>query len=224
MQILNLHKEVVQEFNGDFELPSQWQVDALANILITMVEHDPSDDFRLPGVSPRGAGIHVACMAITGPDSPNLDHVQGFSAMIAKANAGTPERCTPCTFPRPRNKESPPPNPACSSSCQNRRVHFDGTCQAYGRFGHEAVQCDQLVMFLYLKQYLAGSINKATLLAAESSWVERNNKWLGGDKAFYPSKIAMAYLEDVGITELQLDEVLDWSFFEVDGTSSDNDK
>ncbi len=34
----------------------------------------------------------------------------------------------------------------------------------------------------------------------------------------------MAYLEDVGITELQLDEALDWSFFEVDGTSSDDDE
>jgi hypothetical protein len=61
-------------------------------------------------------------------------------------------------------------------------------------------------MFLYLKGYLAGSINKATLLAAELSWVERNKKWFGGDKAIYPSKIAMAYLEDVGITKLKLDE------------------
>jgi hypothetical protein len=79
-------------------------------------------------------------------------------------------------------------------------------------------------MFLYLKQYLAGSIDKATLLAAELSWVECNKKWLGSDKASCPSKIAMAYLEDVGITELQLDEALDWSFFEVDGTSSDNNE
>jgi hypothetical protein len=77
-------------------------------------------------------------------------------------------------------------------------------------------------MSLYLKRYLAGSINRATLLAAESSWVEQNKKWLGGDKASYPSKIGMAYLEDVGITESQLDEALDWSFFEVDGTSSDD--
>ncbi len=52
--------------------------------------------------------------------------------------------------------------------------------------------------------------------------VERNKKWLGGDKASYPSKIAMAYLEDVGITYLQLDEALDWSFFKVDGTFSGN--
>jgi hypothetical protein len=79
-------------------------------------------------------------------------------------------------------------------------------------------------MFLYLKRFLAGSIDKATLLAAESFWVERNKKWLGSDKASYPSKIAMAYLEDVGITKSQLDEALDWSFFEVDGTSSDDDE
>jgi hypothetical protein len=79
-------------------------------------------------------------------------------------------------------------------------------------------------MFLYLKRYLAGSVDKATLLAAELSWVEHNMKWLGGGKASYPSEIAMAYLEDVGIIELQLDETLDWSFFEVDGTSSDDDE
>jgi hypothetical protein len=53
-----------------------------------------------PPVAPR--------MAITGLDSPNLDHVQGFSAMIAKAIAGTPERGTQRTFPRPCNKERPP--------------------------------------------------------------------------------------------------------------------
>jgi hypothetical protein len=57
----------------------------------------------------------------------------------------------------------------------------------------------------------------------ESSWVECNKKWLGSDKAFYPSKVAMAHLEDVGITKLQLDEVLDWSFFE-NGTSSDDNE
>ncbi len=33
----------------------------------------------------------------------------------------------------------------------------------------------------------------------------------------------MAHLEDVGITKLQLDEVLDWSFFE-NGTSSDDNE
>jgi hypothetical protein len=150
VQILNLHKEVVQEIVGDFELPPQWQVDALANIFFTTVEHDPTDDFRLPGASTHGAGIRAACMAITGLDSPNLNHVQGFSAMIAKASAGTPEHGTQCTFPRPCNKERPPPNPAHSSSHQDGRVCFDGTCQACGRFGHEAVQCDQLAMFLYL--------------------------------------------------------------------------
>jgi hypothetical protein len=48
MQILNLQKEVVQKIDGDFELPPQWQVDALANILFTTVEHNPTDDFRLP--------------------------------------------------------------------------------------------------------------------------------------------------------------------------------
>jgi hypothetical protein len=78
-------------------------------------------------------------------------------------------------------------------------------------------------MFLYLKQYLAGSFDKATLLAAESSWVERNKKWLGGDKASYSSKISMAYLEDVEITKSQLDEALDWLFFE-NGTSSDDNE
>jgi hypothetical protein len=224
MQILNLHKEVVQEIDRDFEQPPQWQVDALANIHFTTVEHDPTDNFRLPGASTHGAGIPAACMAITGPDSPNLDHVQGFSAMIAKASVGTPERSTRCTFPRPRNKERPSPNPACSSSCRDSHVCFDGTCQVCGQFGHEAVQCYQLAIFLYLKQYLAGSIDKATLLAMESSWVERNKKLLGGDKASYPSKIAMAYLEDMGVTESQLDEALDWSFFKVDGTSSDDDE
>jgi hypothetical protein len=109
MQILNLHKEVVQKIDGDFELPPQWQVDALANILFTTVEHDPTDNFRLPGASTCGAGICAACMAITGLDSPNLVHIQGFVAMIAKARAGTPERGTQCTFPRPCNKEHPPP-------------------------------------------------------------------------------------------------------------------
>jgi hypothetical protein len=94
VQILNLHKEVVQEIDGDFELPPQWQVDALANILFTMVEHGPSDNFPFPGASTLGAGIRAARMAITGPDSPNLDHSQGFSSMIAKASAGTPERGT----------------------------------------------------------------------------------------------------------------------------------
>jgi hypothetical protein len=91
VQILNLHKEVVQDFNEDFELPSWWQVDALANILFTTVEHNPADDFRLPDASTRGASIRAACMAITGPDSSNLSHIQGFSAIIAKTTAGTPE-------------------------------------------------------------------------------------------------------------------------------------
>ncbi len=223
-QIFNLHKEVVLEIDKDFELPPQWQVDTLANILFTTVGHDPTDNFCLPGAFTCGAGICAARMAITGPDSPNLDHVQGFSAMIAKASAGTPKHGTQHTFPRPRNKERPPPDPAHSSSRRDCHVCFDGTCQACGQFGHEAVQCDQLAMFLYLKQYLAGSIDKATLLAVELSWVERNKKWLSSDKASYPSKIAMAYLEDVGITKLQLDEALDWSFFEVDGTSSEEDE
>jgi hypothetical protein len=74
VQILNLHKEVVQEIDGDFELPPQWQVDALANIPFTTVEHNPADDFHLPGTSTHGAGIRAACMAIMGPDSPNLNH------------------------------------------------------------------------------------------------------------------------------------------------------
>ncbi len=91
VQILNLHKEVVQEIDKDFELPPQWQVDALANILFTTVEHDPADNFHLPGASTRGAGIRAAHMAITGPDSSSLNHIHGFSTMIAKATAGTPE-------------------------------------------------------------------------------------------------------------------------------------
>jgi hypothetical protein len=92
VQILNLHKEVVQEIDRDFELPPQWQVDAMANILFTTVEHNLTDNFRLPGPSTRGAGLCAAHMATTGPDSPNLNHVQGFSTMIANASAGTPER------------------------------------------------------------------------------------------------------------------------------------
>ncbi len=66
----------------------------LLNILFTTVEHNPTDDFRLPGTSTHGTGIRAARMAITGPDSSNLDHIQGFSAMIAKATVGTPEHGT----------------------------------------------------------------------------------------------------------------------------------
>jgi hypothetical protein len=46
--------------------------------------------------------------------------------------------------------EQPAPNPERSAPCCNQCAPFNGICLACGCFGHIAVQCDHLAMFVFV--------------------------------------------------------------------------
>ncbi len=83
---------------------------------------------------------------------------------------------------------------------------------ACGRFGHKAVQCDHLAMFVFLSRYVK-TIDAESVKAIEERWVEKNRKWLEPD-AKPPSSVAMTYLGTSSLTVNQVDAELDWEFFQ----------
>jgi hypothetical protein len=135
----------------------------------------------------------------------NNGHLQWHSAICQQAMIPGRPRCPP-------DCERPAPNPEQLACCCNQRTSFNGTCSACGRFGHKAVQCDHLAMFVFLSQYVK-TIDAESVKAIEERWVEKNRKWLGPDTK-PPSSVAIVYLGTSGLTVNQVDAELDWEFFQ----------
>jgi hypothetical protein len=130
-------------------------------------------------------------------------HLQGYLAICQQAMIPGCPRC-------PRNHERPAPNPEQLARHHDQHTSFNGTCLACRRFGHKAVQCDHLAMFVFLSQYVK-TIDAESVKAIEERWVEKNRKWLGPDTE-PPSSVAMMYLGTSGLMVNQVDTELDWDF------------
>jgi hypothetical protein len=80
-----------------------------------------------------------------------------------------------------KRREWPYPQPERSARRQkNRQQKFHGTCDACGRYGHTAAQCDYLAMKIYMKKYMR-DITPDMLKTVEENWTTRNEQWLGKD-------------------------------------------
>ena len=190
--------------DGDDEiLPPEWSLDALANKLHVSVKGGGiPDDMRL-GRQPasRVYALEAAYLVMD-----NHGHLQGYLAICQRAMIpGRPRR-------PPNHKRPPAPNPERSACHRNQRTSFNGTCSACGCFGHKAVQCDHLAMFVFLSRYVK-TIDAESVKAIEERWVEKNRKWLGPDTK-PPSSVAIVYLGTSGLTVNQVDAELDWEFFQ----------
>ncbi len=117
--------------------------------------------------------------------------LQGYSVICQRATI-------PGRSCRPPNREWPAPNPEWSARRRDQCAPFNGTCSACGRFGHKAVQCDHLVMFVFLSRYVK-TIDAEPVKVIEERWVEKNKQWLGSN-AKPPSSVATTYLDTSGLT------------------------
>jgi hypothetical protein len=109
------------------------------------------------------------------------------------------------------NRERPVPNLERSACRCNKRAPFNGACSACEWFGHKAVKCDHLAMFIFLSWYVK-SIDADAVLAVKERWIDKNKKWLSSD-AKPPLKVAASYLGISGLTINQVDAEIDWEFF-----------
>jgi hypothetical protein len=189
--------------DGDDEiLPPEWLLDALANKLHVLVKGGGIlEDMRL-GWQPASRVYALEASDLAMDDH---GHLQGYSAICQRAMIpGCPHR--------PPNHERPAPNLEQLACRRDQRTSFNGTCSSRGHFGHKAVQCDHLAMFVFLSRYVK-SIDAESVKAIKERWVEKNRKWLGPD-AKLPSSVAMTYLGTSCLTVNQVDAELDWDFFQ----------
>ena len=82
------------------------------------------------------------------------------------------------------------------------------------------MQCDFLAKYAHILEYWK-SRDPADVKAAQERWLDRNKKWLDGDRRT-PRKVAMTYCQDIGFDVNKLVDEIDWEFF--DGVECDSDE
>ena len=67
------------------------------------------------------------------------------------------------------------PNVSCSNyrRRQKKRAHFPGLCDACGRYGHPAYQCDFLAQYLRVRRYLKVA-DESEIERTEQAWLRHN--------------------------------------------------
>ena len=133
-------------------------------------------------------------------------HIQGFSVEVRRAATDEGRK--------PRY-----PDPASSRRRREKRPVFEGQCKACGRYGHKAVHCDFLAMFVWMQEYWKGR-DPAVIKEVERRWTERNAKWLDNERRT-PTRVSMAYCYNCDVEPEVLKDELDWSFFS--GTAPEED-
>jgi hypothetical protein len=123
-------------------LPPERSLDVLANKLHVLVKGGGIlDDMHLG----RQLASWVYALEAEEPAMDDNSHLQGYLAICQRAMIPGRPRCPP-------NSERPAPNQEQLACCCDQRTSFNGTCLACGRFGHKAVQCDHLAIFVFLSQ------------------------------------------------------------------------
>jgi len=135
-------------------------------------------------------------------------HIDGFVAHRMAQNR------------RPRSNDAREPNPAPRRGQEER---FEGTCPACGRWGHPAIRCHYLAMFIHCKRYLVNA-SDSEKKDCEKAWVERNKRWLKDDRTT-PRRVARLYCKKLNLSEEKFEQTLvdelDWDFLD-DGESTSN--
>jgi hypothetical protein len=121
---------------------------------------------------------------------------------------------------RPRSNDAREPNPAPRRGQEER---FEGTCPACGRWGHPAIRCHYLAMFVHCKRYLVNA-SDSEKKDCEKAWVERNKRWLKDDRTT-PRRVARLYCKKLNLSEEKFEQTLvdelDWDYLD-DGESTSN--
>ena len=119
---------------------------------------------------------------------------------------------------RPRSNDAREPNPAPR---RGQEEQFEGTCPACGRWGHPAIRCHYLAMFVHCKRYLINA-SDSEKKECEKAWVERNKRWLNDDRTT-PRRVARLYCKKLNLSEEKFEQTLvdelDWAYLD-DGTST----
>ena len=84
---------------------------------------------------------------------------------------------------------------------------------ASSRIPIPANRCNFLAMYSILMGFLKTKPT-STIREAEAQWIERNKKWIGPRQT--PRSVAAVYCMETGLTDEDIDEQLDWEFFEPD--------
>ena len=91
---------------------------------------------------------------------------------------------------------------------QWRPPRYDGNCGACGWYGHKETHCDHLAIWANLQRYLKMA-TPATLQQAESEWLEKNKRFLGGS-TLTPSKVAANFIAAHNVDINHIFTTLDW--------------
>ena len=98
--------------------------------------------------------------------------------------------------------------PQGSSNQQRRPPRYGGNCGACGQYGHKETHCDHLAIWANLQRYLKMA-TPATLQQAESEWLEKNKRFLGGS-TLTPSKVAANFIAAHNVDIDHIFTTLDW--------------
>ena len=104
-------------------------------------------------------------------------------------------------------------------------------CEACGKYGHPAVQCDFMGMFLSARHWLKNAPAEE-IRAIEDRWCEKNRKWTDGDRDVRgkpwlngqrdsPRSVTEGFAKHVGMDLDELDAQFDHSFFLPDDDDPD---
>ena len=137
-------------------------------------------------------------------------HIQGFRVLVNRLDSA------------PADKRQGPryPDPAKSHRRREKRPFFDGRCNACGRYGHQATQCDFLAMFSYMKENWTNKDPKVAK-ELERNWTERNSRYLDNERRT-PTRVSMAYCYNCDVPPEALKDEIDWSFFS--GTAPEDER
>ena len=219
------HMESIRDATGaTTSLPSSWSLDAIAADMDRKCPLITSDMGLRRSTTPRRRPyvprrVNRFTSVEPPPDTSTSDgdstddnpegHIQGYSAVVRRAMVDQPEQ-----------KRTPRyPDPAHTRRRRERAPFFEGQCRACGRYGHKAVHCDFLAMFVWMQEYWKNKDPKE-IKEVERRWTERNAKFLENEKRS-PTRISMAYCYDCDVKPEELRDQLDWEYFS--GTAPEED-
>ena len=202
----------------EWQLPEKWEINLLcANIALQCGDMDNVQNaIQRDYTSTQRSQRRVNLLDIRGTSTLEGIHLHGFEALVnaLRGEGKTFQR-------RPRNHGRPAPNPRSTEQRRRARPTFDGACPCCFRWGHLPPHCDFLAQFVHSKKYLR-TAPREVVEENERNWLERNKKWLGGERADKtPRTVAMTYASTLGFGEDDedrfcelVDAEIDWDYFE----------
>ena len=201
--------------DNDGILPDHLQLDGIATLIHNNAKHRVRD-LHSPRVC-HVAGMDTTWDAAEDDEAP-FCYLQGYTPRLhrldryrnrgdnAHRNRGGAEGRYGLRTPRPPSDK---PQGRFMRPDQRRHAFKPGVqCNACKRIGHNAVNCDMLMIALYIDRYTK-DISATDRSTIESRWLDKYRAKLG-QPGRTPRQIMRTFCDNYNITPNHLDQAMDW--------------